>query len=860
MKTVQHLFFATFLTILNVSLLFGSDGNPSKNSTKSKEEMVCSISDFVVTSVACEGELILLSFSFTGIDFGLNGYTFGAVGDWSQTYNLGDEQVITLIALCNENYEFFIYDNDNPNCMATFNYGSVCCECELDIEVLQGLCDDGVLTPRFDILYNSGSCGNYNYSLQVNGTDVPFAYNRNTGLYETDDIISGEEFITYVICTEVPDLNECFEYVFPNPCFTSVGDFTAVINTASCVDGSMTIPFSFTGENFGLQGFTINTSIGISQSYMPNDVFELILPAACGESVLLTIVDDANPSNFSEYPLGIVCCPCGPIYAASTNECQNDSFILNIDFGNDENSCGAGEWILTIEGDEVALYETNTGYVSPALSTNDSLLIFTLCSVVPGGQECYLDTLINPCFQTTTTDTCQLTSFMVTSDVNSCRGEIIDLNFSFEGTSFGTNGYTITSNTGFSQSFSLTDTTMFTLLADCDETLIFNIRDNNDSLCTAVDTVAALCCPCEPSFSVSASSCVGDSFNLNFVLDSINGSCINYDWSLTVNGDTIDLNQTNTGYVATGIQSTDSLIIYELCTLVPGLSECFIDTLVNPCFQTTTTDTCQLTSFMVTSDVNSCRGEIIDLNFSFEGTSFGTNGYTITSNTGFSQSFGLTDTTMFTLLADCDEALIFTVRDANDALCTAVDTIAALCCPCEPSFTAITSSCIDDSFSLNIVIDSINGSCINYGLSLTVNGDTIDLIQTNTGYAATGIQSSDSLILYELCTLVPGLPECYTLTALNPCFETIVSLPEIQIQDIVRVNMIHGQQITLNSKHDQPLHVFVYNVSGQQMPFLPILGPLQSVTYDITSWPAGLYVLKVSSSKFTSSMKLMNVR
>ncbi len=1046
MKTVQHLFLATFFTFLNVSLLFGSDGNPSKITSEPKEEVVCSISDFVVTPVTCEGEILVLSFSFTGIDFGLNGYTFGAVGDWSQTYNLGDDQFISLIALCNENREFYIFDNDNPNCMATFNYGSLCCDCEVDIEVLQGSCNDGVLTPKFDILYNSGSCGNYDYSLQVNGTAVPFEYNRNSGLYETEDIISSEEFITYVICTEVPDLNECFEYVLPNPCFTSIGDFTAVINTASCVDGSMTIPFSFTGENFGLQGFTINTSIGISQSYMPGDVFELILPAACSESVLLTIVDDANPNNFSEYQLGIVCCPCGPIYAASTNQCQNESFIVNIDFGSDQQSCGTGEWTLAIGDLEVALYQTNTGYATSALSSGDSLILLTICSVIPGGQECYQDTLVNPCYQTTSTDTCQLTSFVVASDINSCRGEIIDLNFSFQGTSFGTNGYTISANTGFSQTFSLADTTLLTLLADCDETLIFTIRDNNDSLCTAVDTIASLCCPCEPSFSVSASSCVGNSFNLNFVLDSISGSCINHDWSLKVNGDTIDLNQTNTGFIATGIQSSDSLIIYELCTLVPGLPECFIDTLINPCFQSTNTDSCQLTSFVVTSDINSCRGEIIDLNFSFDGTSFGTNGYTISSNTGFSQSFSLADTTLITLLADCDETLIFTIRDINDSLCTAVDTIAALCCPCEPSFSVNASSCVGNSFNLNFVLDSISGSCINYDWSLTVNGDTIDLSQTNTGFIATGIQSSDSLIIYELCTLVPGLPECfidtlinpcfqstntdtcqltsfvvtsdinscrgeiidlnfsfegtsfgtnrytvssntgfsqtfsladttlltlladcdealiftitdandglctavdtvaalccpcdplfivntntcegdsfsinfviesnngscinydwsltvngeaydiiptnfgytatgiqsadsliiyefctlvpglpecYTLTAVNPCFETIVSVKETQISDLVRVNMVHGQQITLDSKHDQPLQVFVYNVNGQQMPFVPILGPLQSTTYDITTWPAGLYVLKVSSSKFTSSMKLMNVR
>jgi hypothetical protein len=544
----------------------------------------------------------------------------------------------------------------------------------------------------------------------------------------------------------------------------------------------------------------------------------------------------------------------------NASACVGNSFSLNFVLDSINGSCINYDWSLTVNGDTIDLNQTNTGFIATGIQSSDSLFIYELCTLVPGLPECFIDTLVNPCFQSTNTDSCQLTSFVVTSDINSCRGEIIDLNFSFQGTSFGTNGYTVSSNTGFSQSFSLTDTTLFTLLADCDEALIFTIRDNNDSLCTAIDTVAALCCPCEPSFSVNASSCVGNSFNLNFVLDSINGSCINYDWSLTVNGDTIDLNQTNTGFIATGIQSTDSLIIYELCTLVPGLLECFVDTIINPCFQSTNTDTCQLTNFVVTSDINSCRGEIIDLNFSFEGTSFGTDGYTVSSNTGFSQNFSLTDTTMFTLLADCDEALIFTITDANDGLCTAVDTVAALCCPCEPFFIVNTNACVGDSFSINFVIDSINGSCINYDWSLTVNGDVYDIIQTNIGYTATGIQSADSLITYEFCTLVPGLPECYTLTALNPCFETIVSVKETQISDLVSVNMIHGQQITLDSKHDQPLNVFVYNVNGQQMPFVPILGPLQSVTYDITTWPAGLYILKVSSSKFASSMKLMNVR
>ena len=673
MKTVQHLILVSFFIILNSLFIFGKDGNPVINSEESKDVVVCAVTDFVVTGSDCTGEVLDLSFTFTGTDFGLNGYTFGVVGGWTQGYSLGDPQIFGYIALCNISETFFIYDNDNPACMASFSYGAVCCECDLDVEVIQGSCNDGILTPTFDIFLNSGSCANYELTLFVNDIEVPFEYSRVTGLYETDDIISNDEFITYLICTNVPELNECFEFIISNPCFTALGDFTAVINTESCADGSMTIPFSFTGENFGLQGFTINTSIGTSQSYMPDDVFEMILPATCNDVILLTIVDDANPLNFSEYELGLLCCPCEQIYIPSTTACVDDKFNINIDFEGDDESCGYDIWTLSINDQQYALFKTNTGYTSSDIESSDSLIIFELCSIVPGGQACYLDTLVNPCYELETLP-CALTSFSVTADSSSCTGDVIDLNFAYTGSAFGLNGYTIRVDSSFSQSYTLTDTTLFSLVADCDKNIIVSITDANDSLCVAVDTVGILCCACTPSFTVSTSTCVGDSFSLHIVIDSISGSCVNYDWTLSVNGDQYPLTQTITGYTASGIQSLDSLIIYELCSLVPGLMECF------------------------------------------------------------------------------------------------------------------------------------------------------------------------------------------TFTSPNPCFETIVSVNETKIQDLVQINLIHGQQINMQSKHDENLIMYVYNVNGQQLSFVPDISPFQSATIDISSWPAGLYIVKISSDTLTSSMKLMNIR
>src|SRR5690606_24638095 len=141
--------------------------------------------------------------------------------------------------------------------------------------------------------------------------------------------------------------------------------------------------------------------------------------------------------------------------------------------------------------------------------------------------------------------------------------------------------------------YNTNDTTLLTLIADCNENIIVTITDASDSLCTAVDTVGVLCCPCVPAFSVNTSTCVNDSFNLSIIIDSLSGSCINYEWSLTVNGQTYDLVADSLGYSVTGIQSSDSLIVYELCSLVPGLSECFSDTLSNPCYQVTA-DSCAI--------------------------------------------------------------------------------------------------------------------------------------------------------------------------------------------------------------------------------------------------------------------------
>jgi len=140
---------------------------------KEKSSVACSVSNFVVTpsSNLCNGELLTLNFTFTGVDFGLNGYTIMS-SDGYNIFQLGDPQTFIQIALCEPNITFEIFDNDNPGCSATFNYGLVCCDCQYSIDITQSACMGDVFTAYINYQYQSGSCGNHNPTLTINGNHM----------------------------------------------------------------------------------------------------------------------------------------------------------------------------------------------------------------------------------------------------------------------------------------------------------------------------------------------------------------------------------------------------------------------------------------------------------------------------------------------------------------------------------------------------------------------------------------------------------------------------------------------------------------------------------------------------------------
>jgi hypothetical protein len=860
MKTFRLFLSIAFLVSSFHSLWASAAVENCDNFGKEDKAVACSISSFQIIEQFCnEDGAYIVFFIIDGVDFGLNGYTITATNT-NQVFNYTPttEPYFYLPADCNESVFVTITDNDNPTCNATVELGRICCECVFNGDVIQSDCDAFSFDATIS-LSRDGSCDFYTPIVTVNG--IPHDFTINSQQILLSDISTYSPEIVYEVCFNIPNFpTPCFTVTKPNPCFPLISNFHILEDSSYCLGDSLIVKFDYDGPNFGVFGFTVSSVEGGNKYFNIGDEYTYSVPADCFENIVISIFDNNFPDYTLTDTIGPVCCPCNLDYTYNLSNCINNQFDISIDINELSGSCFQNDIILTINGDTIPTVINDTLHLISDYQSQDSILYFILCSNIENTSICYRDTLVNPCYEPNANNPCAITNFSVTPDSSSCTGEVISLDFNVTGTDLGDNGYTVTTNTGFSQFFNANDTSQFTLLADCDENIIVTITDANDSLCTAVDTIGTLCCPCHVDVAITQSDCVDGTFTSTFVINNIQGSCINYDWSLTINGQNYTLNPTNTGFVVTGITSNDSLLIYALCTLVPDLPYCFMDTLVNPCYQPINNNPCAITNFSVTPDSTSCTGEVISLDFNVTGTDLGDNGYTVTTNTGFSQFFNANDPSQFTLLADCDENIIVTITDANDSLCTAVDTIGTLCCPCHVDVAITQSNCVDGTFTSSFAINNIQGSCINYDWSLTINGQNYTLNPTNTGFAVNGITSNDSLLVYQYCYLVPSQPECDNITLINPCFDSTVATKDITMEDLLQITLVHGEHISIFNKSENSLDFNIYSINGQLLESIKTLHSHNNISLDISNWPSGTYILKAFNEEQTVSKKLINIK
>lgn len=859
MTTFRLLSLFVFLYLLSYTTYANEHVNIKTSHKKDKQEVACTINTFTILDVGCnEDGVYCYEFTVSGTDFGLNGFTLTASNiNYSFNYT-NTNYVFCLPATCMEDVFVTITDNDNPNCNATLNVGRVCCSCNLYSEITQSDCIDS----RFNTVIQLtpyGSCENVEPTIKVNGVEQQ--YDIINWRYHLNNLIVYTPFVEYEICYDVPGFElQCETTTIANPCFPLISNFQILQNSNQCVGDSLQFQFSFDGPFFGLYGFTVSSVAGGNRYYKIGDEYIYKVAAECYGDITISIFDNNHPENTVDVAIGPACCPCSLNYVYSISDCENSGFDISINVNEVSGSCIQNFLTLTINSDTFQLVGMDTLYHINDYQCNDSLLYLVLCSNLTDTSFCYRDTIANPCFFQNTGNQCTISNFVVTPDSTSCVGEGISLVFSYTGQDFGTNGYTITTNTGFSQTFSLTDSTFWIMLADCAENIIITITDNNNSTCSAMDTIGLLCCPCLTDIDFSHTNCIDGAIQSNISFSNQQGSCINYDWTLYINGQNQSLNLSNTGYNINVSNTTDSLLIYEFCSGVPGLIECFIDTLVNPCYEPTTSNQCTIANFSVAADTSSCMGEIISLGFSYDGSHFGTNGYNISTNTGFNQFFDVNDPQSIVVIADCTENVIITITDANDATCTAVDTVGFICCPCEVDFIATTSACVDGITSANFTITNLQGSCMNGDWTATVNGQAHLIIPTNTGFSITGINSTDSLLTFTLCYELAGIQECLSTIILNPCFESTVDVSDPDIDKLMDVLIIPGQQILMTNKSDKSINYYLFAVDGTILNYLQPLQPQGSKTIDISLWPSGVYIFKANTETNTYTKKLINVR
>jgi len=824
--------------------------------------MINSITAYTDTNT-CEGEIIDIVFDIDAVDFGLNGFTVSD-GFATETFDLNDNFTFTTISLCDEDLELTFTDLDDPSCNEIITITPDCCECIVDdLFVNPTACVNGTFDAYLDMFIESGSCISYDWTMEIEGVDYDLVFNGSSLV--ASDITATDSVIVAIVCTLAPS-GECFTVEFENPCFVSASDcminsFTANYLTSSCVGEIIQIEFDFDATNFGANGFTIEAD-GDVTSFNLGDPYMIYVITLCNEDIEVILTDIDDPNCTATVVLGPACCDCeisDPMI--ETSDCENDLFNIFIDFFDNEGTCVNYDWFLTIDGEDYDLEWNSTTQQYEALDINntaDSLVTVLLCNDSPL-QECFTYVIENPCFESNSGTDCIISSFTADYNVGSCDGEIIMIDFEYVAMDFGVNGFTVEAN-GEVTSFNLGDPYQIYMITLCNEDIELVLTDNDDPDCTASLTLGPACCDCEISDPVlEASDCDNGLFDLHVEFDVLEGTCINYDWFVTIEGTDYSLDFNNGGfYEATNIQALDSLLTIILCNESP-LNECTTYIIENPCFESTSNSDCMITSFTAEYNSGSCNGEIIMIDFDFDATDFGVNGFTVSAG-GDTANFNLGDPYMIYLITLCDEDIEVVITDNDDPDCTETIVLGPACCDCEitdPVFT--TTDCEEDLFDISIDFLTNEGTCVNYDWFITINGEDYDLEWNSSTQESEAFEivtsTMDSLITILLCNDSP-LQECFTYTIENPCFDSmgnVNSTVPTLLEEIIFNKDLAGN-ILLNNISTLKVEYKLWSINGIET-FSGSINATSIKSIYTSDVPKGIYLLRLKNQKGVISIK-----
>ncbi len=521
----------------------------------------CDISSVDIDQTCSNDTLTALTFSPSGINLGIDGFSIEIDGATYSTSGVSLE--ITNLAITDPTIDYTICCNEYPTFCNTFTIEN---ECFGNVPVCN--------ITSVNTAFTCTSTGHYKLTMEALGSNLGsqgfrgmvngVAFNKNTPVIVLDSLLTSPLAI-FTICSNASPTC-CFKDTLVNPCFVqcSIANATAVV---SCDTNSLTtLSITPSGTNLGSQGF----SGSINSITFNQDSTTIVIDSLISDSLLIYIIcSNASPSCCYIDTIANPCfspiTQCGITSVTTDFGCSTDSLysFFMTPIGSNFGNLGFHGRVNNVSFDQVG-----STIVVDSL-TADSIAIFTICSNA-SPNCCFSDTLINPCF--VPAPQCNIAS--VDASLVCMNGSIENIVFTIHATNYG--------NLGFSLLF---NDSLYTSLDSIIEVDGLNITDSTFTY-TACSVAQPSCCltqtrlnPCDLNCNITA---VNSVFNCDTLfLVPMGNSFGSLGFSGAVNG--VPFNQPSNIIVIDNVSTLDSLIVFTICSNAFPTC-CYTDTIVNLCF------------------------------------------------------------------------------------------------------------------------------------------------------------------------------------------------------------------------------------------------------------------------------------
>jgi len=308
----------------------------------------CSITDLTVMPSECDDTdrfSVTIDFEFTGA--GDSGFQILGNGNNYGTFQYPDLPIILegLIGNCDIEFEFIVRDVDDPACSAFLEIGTVCCEDECTLSIVDfetSECDNSnSFNIGFDVI--NEFVGNAGFSVFLNDEFVEdFAYeDLPVTLLDPEAVAEGNNTLT--ICdNEFTDC--CTDFTFLNPCLCDIVNITSEIVDCSANDSTyfVIIDFEHSSSNDSFQmGYSNNGTNEFLGTFSYNSLPVTAGPLAFSDQEQeILIVDQQDFFCFSNAFLGVVddCtinCQISNVFAEAYM-CEEGEYFMDVEFDTED--------------------------------------------------------------------------------------------------------------------------------------------------------------------------------------------------------------------------------------------------------------------------------------------------------------------------------------------------------------------------------------------------------------------------------------------------------------------------------------------------------------------------------------------